>query len=308
MKKNMTMHVVSANFWRVSALLITMIFFVVGCENGLLTPTQGSTSTTTISPTSTSTVGLTFDDVMNGASLPHVNLTNLNFPVKVAFQVDFVDCSNNPGPFIYFSGFASTGGFGVRTIFRNNVKGTHEFDSEKDIDVSLQPAGTPIIIPKQPSRGGVGGNPYIYVQFEDAHGNPIGDEIFIGRCVQGSSFKGSQQVACTSNTFVNYQVSGCDNNPGPTITFDAGFSLSGINARIIFRNNEKGTHEAIVESSTIAQVVQDGTAFSFPKQPVLGGVGGNPWIWTQFTDGNSVALSDEILIGRCVQLSQSLTP
>jgi len=307
MKTKTTMQIVSANtIWRVSVLLIAMLLFTMSCEDRMSLNDPSSGSTTMTSSTTTSGTGLTLDEVANGASLPHVNLTNLNFPVRVDFQVDFVDCSNNPGPFIYFSGFASTAGFGVRTIFRNNMKGTHEFDVEKDVDVSLQPAGTQIVIPKQPSRGGVGGNPYIYVQLEDAHGNPMGEEIFIGRCVQGSSFKGSQNVASISNSYVNYQVAGCENNPGPTITFDAGFSLSGINARIIFRNNVKGTHEAIVESSTMATVVADGTAFSFPKQPVLGGVGGNPWIWTQFTDGNSVKLSDEILIGRCVQLSQAL--
>jgi hypothetical protein len=134
----------------------------------------------------------------------------------------------------------------------------------------------------------------------------MGDEIFVGRCVQGSSFKGSQQLATTASSYVDYRVSGCSNNPGPTITFDAGFSISGLNARIIFRNNVKGTHEAIVESSTVAEVIHPGTAFSFPKQPVLGGVGGNPWIWTQFTDASAVALSNEILLGRCVQISQSL--
>jgi hypothetical protein len=41
----------------------------------------------------------------------------------------------------------------------------------------------------------------------------------------------------------------------------------------------------------------------FPKQPVLGGVGGNPWIYLQFIDGQGNALSGERLLGRCVQLA-----
>ena len=37
---------------------------------------------------------------------------------------------------------------------------------------------------------------------------------------------------------------------------------------------------------------------------VLGGVGGNPWIWVQFLHTDGEAASDEILIGRCVQSSK----
>lgn len=49
--------------------------------------------------------------------------------------------------------------------------------------VALQ-AGESHSIPKQPSRGGVGGNPWIYAQLVDADGAPLTDELFIGRCVQ----------------------------------------------------------------------------------------------------------------------------
>src|SRR3989442_7467724 len=38
-----------------------------------------------------------------------------------------------------------------------------------------------------------------------------------------------------------------------------------------------------------------------PKQPVLGGAGGNPFIWVQFVGANGAALSDEIFVGCCVQ-------
>jgi hypothetical protein len=285
-------------FARGFTLVIIMLFITMACEDGLLLNERNATPELS----TTDAANLT----SSSSSLPHTNVTQLDLPVTVNYEVQFYECSNNPGPFIYFSGIASTGGFGVRTIFRNNMKGTHEYEDEKNIDVSLLPAGSQITIPKQPSRGGVGGNPYIYVQFEDAQGNPVSNEIFIGRCVQGSSFKGSQNVLSKSTSYVDYQVSGCANSPGPSITFDAGFTINGLNARIIFRNNVKGTHEAVVESSSVAQVIKPNMAFTFPKQPVLGGVGGNPWIWTQFLDGKAAAISDEILLGRCEQLSKAL--
>lgn len=47
----------------------------------------------------------------------------------------------------------------------------------------------------------------------------------------------------------------------------------------------------------------------FPKQPVLGGVGGNPWFLIQVMDGDGNALSEEMLIGRCNKLwSRPLGP
>lgn len=246
----------------------------------------------------------------SSSSLPHTNRTELDMPVMVNYELSTYDCSNNPGPRITFSGLTSTAGFGVRTIFRNNMKGTHEHVEEMTSDVTLQPAGSEIVIPKQPVRGGVGGNPFIWVQFIDADGQPIGDEIFIGRCVQGYTFKGAQQVDESAVATSTYTVQGCANSPGPDITFDAGLALAGLDARIIFRNNDNpvgGPHEASEDVvSDPLEVIPDGTAYTFPKQPVLGGVGGNPWIWTQFMDGNARTVSDEILLGRCEQLSKAL--
>src|SRR5882757_4931525 len=69
------------------------------------------------------------------SSLPHTNVTSLAMPVSVAYELTTYDCSNNPGPKITFSGLASTIGFGVRTIFRNNMKGTHELTEEQKVDV-----------------------------------------------------------------------------------------------------------------------------------------------------------------------------
>ena len=249
------------------------------------------------------------DALASGSSLPHTNVTNLDMPLSIAYELTTYDCSNNPGPKIYFSGFAGTVGFGVRTIFRNNAKGTHEYTNESQVDVALQSDGEQIIIPKQPVLGGVGGNPFIWVQFLDENGEPMGDEIFIGRCVQGYTFKGAQQVAETAQAYSKYTVNGCENSPGPNITFDAGFSLAGINAVLIFRNNDNpvgGPHEATRNLSSPVEVIPNGTSFTFPKQPVLGGVGGNPWIWTQFLDGKGNEVSDEILLGRCEQLSKAL--
>lgn len=286
----------SFNRWWMSSILVLI---GVACQDGLMLSDRKSQTDLTASSTNT---------LASSSALPQTNLTQLDLPMSVSYELTTYDCSNNPGPNITFSGLAGTAGFGVRTIFRNNMDGTHTYIDSAKVDVALQPTGEKITIPKQPVLGGVGGNPYIWVQFINEKGEAVSGEIFIGRCVQGYTFKGAQQVAEVATASSKYVVSGCSNNPGPNITFDAGLSFKGLSAVVIFRNNVKGTHEASATLSSPLQVIPSGLSFSFPKQPVLGGVGGNPWIWTQFLNGQGAAVSNEILLGRCVQLSQALNP
>jgi len=98
----------------------------------------------------------------------------------------------------------------------------------------------------------------------------------------------------------------CTNNPGPYITLSGALTLNaGVSAKLIFRNNDNpvgGPHEADVTTSVKLEILPPGTTIQFPKQPVLGGVGGNPWIYLQFLTGGGATIGAEYLIGRCVQL------
>src|SRR5207247_2323494 len=66
-------------------------------------------------------------------------------------------------------------------------------------------------------------------------------------------------------------------------------------------NNVKGTHTVAVVGHYDVQLVANGASISIPKQPVNGGVGGNPYIYLKFTDGKGHDLSGEFFLGRCVQ-------
>jgi hypothetical protein len=94
---------------------------------------------------------------------------------------------------------------------------------------------------------------------------------------------------------------GCQNHPGPTITVGGQIALGSVTARITFSNNAKGTHTATVDTQYDVTLLLGGSTITIPKQPVLGGVGGNPYIYFQFTDSKSNAVSQEIFLGRCVQ-------
>ena len=100
--------------------------------------------------------------------------------------------------------------------------------------------------------------------------------------------------------------SNCSNSPGPQITLDGSISLGGLNVDLIFRNNDnpvRGPHEAI--RSAYVSIIPAGFTLTIPKQPVLGGVGGNPWIFTRFEQADGIPIGDEVLLGRCVELGKA---
>jgi hypothetical protein len=94
---------------------------------------------------------------------------------------------------------------------------------------------------------------------------------------------------------------GCRNHPGPTITMSGELMLGEVNVRLTFSNNRKGTHQTVVLAQYDVTLLVEGSAIEIPKQPVQGGVGGNPLIYLQFHDGEGKDLGNEVLLGRCVR-------
>jgi hypothetical protein len=238
-------------------------------------------------------------------SLPHYFNPSIPIPAGVSLSLEALDCSNNPGPLITLSGAAVLGGFGVNMVFKNNMKGTHQHAENSAVSVGLLPPGGSIVIPKQPVNGGTGGNPFMWIQFVDAAGNATSAEHYIGRCVQGGKWGFSAGRSTTGAGSLAFTAISCENSPGPYITFDAGLSLAGMGVQVIFRNNDNpvgGPHEAV--RSGAMTIIPDGLSYKFAKQPVKGGVGGNPWIFTAFTDGAGAQVGADQLVGRCEQLSK----
>jgi hypothetical protein len=91
----------------------------------------------------------------------------------------------------------------------------------------------------------------------------------------------------------------CSNRKGPYVTLGGDITLGGLHANIIFRNNVKGTHTA--EDVQDVAIILEGSKIKIPKQPPLGGAGGNPIISFEFTDGQN-PVTEPVVLGRCVQL------
>jgi hypothetical protein len=216
-------------------------------------------------------------------------------------SVDTVTLSNHPGPYITMSGELTLGAIDAVMIFRNNEQGTHEHTEDISVRVSLSSEQV-IRFNKQPPLGGVGGNPFIFLQLTDSRGDTLSDKILLGRVVQGVL-----PVDLNIRNFVDIvaQIAGsCSNSPGPFITLDGDVAFRGINARLIFQNSPHANapHQREESLEVNVELTQPSGVIRFSKQPPLGGVGGNPRIYVRFEcHGES---SDEIYLGRCVQLSR----
>ena len=232
----------------------------------------------------------------------------VSIPALLQGSVASWDCQNSPGPWITFEGSIVLAGVNVELVFRNNInRDVHTRVEDVQIAAAIT-ANEKIVIPKQPSHvfldgegTGVGGNPWISVQLIDRNGAALTGEILLGRCVQGA-FNPTADFSAAAFAQAVLEVLDCTNNPGPFINVSGSVSFSGVKARFIFRNQrtDGAPHEAIATVDLTG--IQEGFTLRFPKQPVLGGVGGNPWISVRFADGSGNALGEEILLGRCVQL------
>ncbi len=221
----------------------------------------------------------------------------ISLATRAILTVNETGCNNAGGPRVTLAGTIALGDVTAHVTLSNNDKDTHSTTVTENLDFSLL-LDDAITIPKQPVLGGVGGNPHIWIQFHDGNGNNLSAEIYLGRCVQG--LKVSSDLVTAALALAEVGADGCSNHPGPVITLGGTITLSGLHARLIFRNNVKGTHvTTVVRDVTL---IGEGTQIVVPKQPSQGGVGGNPLISVQFLGDNGAPLSEPVDLGRCNQL------
>ena len=133
--------------------------------------------------------------------------------------------------------------------------------------------------PKQPSLGGVGGNPYFWFGLE---GETLNQSLFLGRCVSQSTptriKRNFNQSAILSLALSQLD---CNNTGGPNITITSGRSDNAVIGNIIETNNYKGTLTSTDVAAKLGIVFANGKV-TVPKSVGAGGAGGNPIVKVQF--------------------------
>ena len=224
--------------------------------------------------------------------------STVELPFHASFHGDASDC-DNAGASVTLSGTLAIDGLDARFTFSNNAKGTHTSTADTSISAIDLAAGGSFSVPKSPHRGGVGGNPYIWVQLVDDQANALSDEIFMGRCKQGLT---DAEAAAFVSATIALDVHGesCSGKGGSTVTIAGTMSYPGVHARVIFRSaNDKWSAE---ETSTDDISIVLASDVTIPKQPVRGGSGGNPLVSLQLFDSDGSPLASPTSPLRCTDL------
>jgi hypothetical protein len=133
--------------------------------------------------------------------------------------------------------------------------------------------------PKQPSLGGVGGNPYFWFALD---GQSLSQAQFLGRCVEQST---PRKIARNFNqgAILSLALSqlDCNNTGGPNITITAGRNENAVIGNVIESNNYKGTLQSADIKAQLGIVFENGKIMA-PKSVAAGGAGGNPIVKVQF--------------------------
>lgn len=250
-----------------------------------------------------------------GATPGHAHV-NFNVPVSITTSVDGSSYCDNTGPHITFSNILNIGNHWAQFTFQN-PPGVHSGTAYAQVVLGLSQAGNngnPWIY-KQPPLGGVGGNPFIY--FED---DADGIMHYLGRCVQdfgnGYDNPNARWTANGSTSgFADLVVStvGCSNKGGSTLNFDGTNGENGVNGNLLLTNSYLGDGMPMPQHQNSSILATLGLQFAppwssgIPKQPPLGGAGGNPDIyvntgvyspWVPDVPGSDPGL----FLGKCNQL------
>ncbi|MFM7719471.1 MAG: hypothetical protein ACKO8G_08325 [Actinomycetota bacterium] len=88
----------------------------------------------------------------------------------------------------------------------------------------------------------------------------------------------------------------CD-NASTTVDITGDMTGGDVDVLLLFSNNARGTRTDSTTSTAAITLTPETLPLEIPKQPPLGGAGGNPSIWIDL-DGDDAG---PILLGRCVQ-------
>ena len=132
---------------------------------------------------------------------------------------------------------------------------------------------TNIVVPKSPSDGGVGGNPYVYLVLHDGKGKDLTEEHFLGRCVEGLNV--SADLITDGMVNAKFASAGCKNPRGSYLTAEIERDIT---------------------------LVLDGTRVRIGKKVLNNKLGPNPLISLQMLHDDGTPMGAPIVLGRCSNL------
>lgn len=212
----------------------------------------------------------------------------INVPVTLQAIVEAMDCSNHQGAYVNFGGSYEVGSINAHVHFKSgktSVLGSGDSEFVENVEVVPATSGS---FNKQPSLGGVGGNPYIWVQINnDAW-------IYAGRCVQGFRMviDRTYQVPSTVSTFNKSMT--CSNTESSMVIDDAQVTSGSIPMQVMLDSQWTGQMRPSTKAAGVTVTINGSGSFTSGHRPR--GMGGNPDILLGFGTNSAGSL------GKCKAL------
>ena len=218
-------------------------------------------------------IALATPKALNG-TFDLIGVANLHFDNAIC---------DNTGSSIDVSGTIDLGSAGFRTRISNNAKGTKQVSSDTVADIAVA-QDDPQPIPKQPARGGVGGNPWIAFDLTgdyDGSGNPIGAYV-LGRCVQGVSFD-LIDVLVRVPSFGQAVIRSLEcSTAASNLGVGMGSSRRGATGTLYFDNNLNRVVHRDQAAAHFDVTLLDPASFTKGVGRNVTGAGGNPHVYGRF--------------------------
>ena len=221
----------------------------------------------------------------------------VTIPAEYTATVQTSNCMAAQGPQVNISGDLNPAGLEAEIIFSQPGK-VDEFTSGQEV----VPQNTPIPLTQQQVVGGLGDNPFLWLQLVDSKGRPMSSEIFLGQCSQGT-FNASASLLVPLDTTAEITTDACATSRPEVQVINGSAEFSPINGRLILRSTTE-VHGGQKNEVTLDLVLlPTGQEYAFPQPIVQGQISANPQISLQFREGGGSPVGNQINFGRCSTLS-----
>lgn len=235
-------------------------------------------------------------------------------PAQLTITASATDSCSNTGPTIDIGGTLTVADLGATVKLKNNLNGSKVLTTQGLFAMQIGANGLGATFQKQPSIGGVGGNPYLSFGVDGNGNGKLGDKgdsgpSLLGRCVQG--FAATQTHAFGDATDVSALVQAVECSTKAT-QLNHGSSKKGSHAQgILLADNN--VNKAVHQGQAAAELKLTLGNFTATNSAGHGGVGGNPLVTFKWQKVDGTTFSDlidpatgaaypEMSLGRCKQL------
>lgn len=223
--------------------------------------------------------------------------STLSMPACLQAALIPLDREEAPGSQLTFKGGLVLGGLGAELIFNRGYDNGPRGRIEVTTKAILIPTGECLEFERRQFRSGVAGDPAAWVQIRDGEGNPLTDELFLGRLGQGyRPMDPSFTAIVDAETFISPIACATQLDSDLTLGGEMTF-LRGVSTRVVLRRRGGALWWNRPPAAVFdLEIVKPGQRILFPAQPIWAGDHGGSLRSLLFLDGAGEPIGEEHLL------------